>query len=201
MSVDPVSERDALRKSLRARRRELAPAARDAAQARLIRTLEALPAYRRARHVAVYVATDGEVDLSPLYAGARRRGVMLYAPVLAGDQLTFRALDAGAALAPNRYGIPEPSDGAAIDARSLDLVLTPLVGFDRTCARLGMGKGYYDRTFRFLRLRRVWQKPKLLGIAFAFQEIPNIATASWDVGLWGVVTDAGMRRPPSESTQ
>jgi len=200
MSVDAASERDALRRALRARRRALTAAQRDAAQARLIRTLESLPAYRRARHVAVYLAMDGEVDLSALHAGARRRGVMLYAPVLVGDQLAFRVFDAAGTLARNRYGIPEPSDGAAIDARSLDLVLTPLVGFDRKGARLGMGKGYYDRTFRFLRLRKVWRKPKLLGVAFAFQEIPNIATASWDVSLWGVVTDAGVQRPQTEST-
>jgi 5-formyltetrahydrofolate cyclo-ligase len=141
---------------------------------------------------------DGEVELSGLFAGAVRRGIALYAPHLADDHLTFRSLDSDTSMTVNRFGIPEPSGGAPIDARSLDLVLTPLVGFDRVGARLGMGKGFYDRTFGFLRLRRSWQKPKLIGVGFAFQEVPILAAAPWDVALWGVVTDAGARHFRSE---
>ena len=193
------SAKDALRRMLRARRHALTDAERETAQARLIQALRALPAYRRARHVAVYFAVDGEVDLSNCFADALRRGVALYAPLLQEDRLVFRSLEADSALTPNRFGIPEPSGGAAIDPRSLDLVLTPLVGFDPSGARLGMGKAYYDRTFRFLRERRRWFRPKLIGIGFEFQQVATIATAAWDVPLWGVVTDTGARRLRPES--
>jgi 5-formyltetrahydrofolate cyclo-ligase len=151
--------------------------------------------------VAVYLAADGEVDLSGFFSEAQRRGIALYAPLLIGDRLAFRSLEPGSPLTANRFGIPEPTTGAAIDPRSLDLVLTPLVGFDRSGTRLGMGKGYYDRTFRFLRHRRNWLKPKLIGIGFDFQEVSTIATAPWDVPLWGVVTNDGARHFLPESTQ
>jgi 5-formyltetrahydrofolate cyclo-ligase len=182
--------RDELRRILRARRRALTGNERTRAQSQLTRAIRNLHTYRRAKHIAVYFAVDGEADLSELIAATARRGVSVYAPQLADERLTFRALDADTALTTNRYGIPEPGDGAPIDARSLDLVLTPLVGFDRSGARLGMGKGYYDRTFEFLKFRRTWIKPKLLGIGFTFQEVPRLDSAPWDIGLWGVVTDA-----------
>lgn len=188
--MHPDDSRDELRRTLRARRRALTGNERALAQARLTRAVRSLHAYRRAKHVAVYFAVDGEVDLRGLIAATIRRGVSVYAPQLAEDRLTFRALGANSALTTNIYGIPEPSDGEPIDARSIDLVLTPLVGFDRSGVRLGMGKGYYDRTFEFLKFRRTWLKPKLLGIGFAFQEIPKLDNAPWDIGLWGVVTDA-----------
>ena len=187
--MHPDDSRDELRRTLRARRRALTSDERTLAQARLTRAIRSLHVYRRAKRVAVYFAVDGEVDLTELIAATIRRGVSVYAPQLADDGLTFRALGASSALTTNRYGIPEPSDGAPIDARSLDLVLTPLVGFDRSGARLGMGKGYYDRTFEFLKSRRTWLRPKLLGVGFAFQEIPKLDIERWDIGLWGVVTD------------
>jgi len=191
MAADTASERDTLRRALRARRRELTSTERAIAQARLLGALRTLSSYRRARHVGIYFANDGEADLSELFTAALRRGVALYAPVLADDRLAFHAFDADSALTLNRYGILEPDGGAAIDPRSLDLVLTPLVGFDRAGARLGMGKGYYDRTFRFLRHRRCWRKPKLIGVGFAFQEVTSLTIESWDVALSGIVTDAG----------
>jgi 5-formyltetrahydrofolate cyclo-ligase len=64
------------------------------------------------------------------------------------------------------------------------------VGFDGTGTRLGMGKAFYDRSFAFLRLRQHWIRPKLIGIAFALQEIEHIEPQPWDVSLWGAVTEA-----------
>jgi 5-formyltetrahydrofolate cyclo-ligase len=199
--LHPDDSRDELRRTLRARRRALTGNERTLAQARLTRAIRSLNVYRVAKHVAVYFAVDGEVDLAELIAATIRRGVSIYAPQLADDRLMFRALGASTALTTNRYGIPEPSDGAPIDARSLDLVLTPLVGFDRSGARLGMGKGYYDRTFEFLKSRRTWLRPKLLGVGFAFQEIPKLDIARWDIGLWGIVTDVDTIRSKTGITR
>jgi 5-formyltetrahydrofolate cyclo-ligase len=88
----------------------------------------------------------------------------------------------------------EPKLGARVDARELDLVLTPLVAFDERGVRLGVGRGYYDRTFKFLRHRSHWRRPKLLGVAYELQLVGPLTPSSWDVPLWGVVTEDRVRR-------
>jgi len=90
--------------------------------------------------------------------------------------------------------VTNDGDGAAaaIDPRWLDLALVPLVAFDARGTRLGMGAGFYDRYFAFLRHRRVWQRPRLLGVAFDVQRLEHIATFDHDVPLWGVVTERGI---------
>ena len=69
-------------------------------------------------------------------------------------------------------------------------MLTPLVAFDDHGVRVGVGRGYYDRCFRFLRHRAHWRRPKLLGVAYELQRVPPLVPSSWDVPLWGVVTEA-----------
>ena len=80
----------------------------------------------------------------------------------------------------------------AISPRWLDLVLVPLVGFDARGTRLGMGAGFYDRHFAFLRHRRTWHRPRLLGLAFDVQRVERLADAAHDVPLWGIVTERGI---------
>jgi 5-formyltetrahydrofolate cyclo-ligase len=107
-------------------------------------------------------------------------------------------------LLPNHFSIPEPvSRGRGMVKLSrLDLVLTPLVGFDAQGNRLGMGGGFYDRSFAFLRRRQSWRKPRLLGLAFDLQEVNaqtgdqtegGLARQAWDVPLDGVVTESGVK--------
>jgi 5-formyltetrahydrofolate cyclo-ligase len=95
-------------------------------------------------------------------------------------------------LVKNRYGIDEPAYAPATVMRAamLDIVLLPLVGFDLEGNRLGMGKGYYDRTFAASRTR--WRCPKLLGIAHGLQEVAQLPRAAWDVPLDGIVTERGL---------
>ena len=88
-----------------------------------------------------------------------------------------------------RFVAPGDAGERPIDARWLDLVLMPLVGFDARGNRLGMGAGFYDRQFAFLRHRRAWRRPLLLGVAFEAQRIARLAEAPHDVPLWGVVTE------------
>jgi 5-formyltetrahydrofolate cyclo-ligase len=142
----------------------------------------------------LYLAFDGEPSLHALAEAARLHGKRLYVPVLRGLSMRFAELQPGAALRANLFGILEPKLGAAIDARRLDLVLTPLVAFDDHGVRVGVGRGYYDRCFRFLRHRKAWRRPKLLGVAYELQRVPPLAPSSWDIPLWGVVTEAGARR-------
>jgi len=193
------TSRAELRRELRERRRALTAHERAYAQTRLTRAVLRLPAYRKARRIAVYFSVDGEADVGAVLAHAHAQHKRVYAPVLAGRGLRFLELAAGTPMTRNRFGIIEPSGGNELDPRRLDLVLTPLVGVDTHGTRLGMGKGYYDRTFSFLRLRRHWIRPRLLGIGFAFQLIDELAAQPWDVQLWRAITDAGIHHFDAES--
>ena len=183
-----------LRKALRERRRRLDPGARAHASARVCRTLAATVAFRRARRLAVYLAKGGEVDLSGLVSRAWQAGKQCYLPALERGRLRFLPYAADTVLRPNRYGIPEPvvAARAHAPAATLDLVVLPLVGFDGTGHRLGMGGGYYDRTFAFHGRRLRWRRPLLIGAAYGFQRVPELAANPWDVPLDAVATEEGL---------
>jgi len=156
----------------------------------LARRLWRLGQIQRAQHIGIYLAVDQEISLEVFMKGAARRNKHLYAPVLRGDSLRFAALRSGMTLTPNRFGILEPSGESYIDARSLDLVLTPLVAFDDRGVRLGMGGGFYDRCFEFLAAREKWWKPKLVGVGYEHQHVKDIDAEAWDVRLWCAVTES-----------
>lgn len=189
-----TTSRTAVRKRLRAHRRDLDPQARRAAADGLLKIAAASAAFRRGRHIAFYLPNDGEQDIFPLLERAYSRRKSCYLPVLDPLQprLRFARYEPGDPLAPNRFGIPEPCGPAArdhVDASALDLVLLPLVAFDPDGNRLGMGGGFYDRTLAFLRLRRHWRRPLCYGVAFELQHIDHIAPAPWDVPLDGCLTE------------
>lgn len=188
-AVSARSERARTRKALRRARRALAAERRAAAERSLAARLQSLAAWRRARSVAVYLSFDGEPSLQRVADAAARQGKQVYAPVVVRNGLVFAPVARGARLRANRFGIAEPAAGAIIDPRALDLVLTPLVAFDPRGTRLGMGLGYYDRAFRFLRHRRCWTRPKLIGVAYSFQKLSELPRQPWDIPLWGAVTE------------
>ena len=187
------AERRQLRQRVRAARREMPPAARTAADRAIASQILRSPEFRSAQRIALFLAFDGEPSMHRVIAAAAERGKRVYAPVLTGGKMHFAELDTGGALATNFFGILEPG-GIRIDARELDLVLTPLVTFDDRGVRVGVGRGYYDRCFRFLLNRRHWRHPKLLGVAYELQRAPRLVRQPWDVLLAGVVTEAGVRR-------
>ena len=161
------------------------------------------PVFMAARSLAVYHAVRGELDVEPLQHLAWRSGKKVCMPVISEGRrprMGFAEVLPTTPLALNRFGIAEPASTnfRLIDPRSLDLVLTPLVAFDGYGHRVGMGAGYYDRCFRFLSRRRNWRKPKLLGIAYAFQEVDHLEPQPWDIPLWGIATEKALRRAPDK---
>ena len=192
-------DRDALRTDLRGRRRALPPAERIAAAERLARRLAALSFMPRSGAVAGYWAMDGEIALHA-WQVALPPGVDYCLPVLHHDgRLRFAPWRPGAPLAPNRFGIPEPEVAAdtLLPAESLALVVMPLVGFDASGHRLGMGGGWYDRTFAFRRGRPV--APWLVGAAFSLQQVDAIRPEPWDVPMDGLCTERDTFLFPPES--
>lgn len=197
-TLDVDRERRQLRARLRSARRKLRAEERAAADKIITARIRALPEYRAARRIAVFLAFDGEPSLTALIRAAQREGKHVYAPIITRTRMRFAELEPAASLGTNFFGILEPKLGAPIDARSLDLVLTPLVAFDDAGMRIGVGRGYYDRCFRFLAARGAWRRPKLLGVAYELQRVRSLARQSWDVPLWGAVTEAEMRRFPGD---
>lgn len=191
-SIIPTSDGDRrqLRQRIRAERRALSPTERRVRSRAICAAIRKLPVFRRARRIGLFLAFDGEPDLSALLETASRNGQWVYAPVISGSQMRFTRVG-GESMRANLFGILEPALGSEIDPRRLDLVLTPLVAFDDRGTRLGVGRGYYDRCFGFLRHRQAWHRPKLLGVAYELQRVPHLERQPWDIPLWGAVTEAG----------
>ncbi len=188
--------RPALRRKLRQTRRQLSPAQQRHAARRLYRQLSHHPLFRRARHIALYLPNDGEIDPRLLLRAAQRRGKATYLPVLnpwPRTRMVFQRIEPGERLRRNRFGIFEPVIRTARQRRvwALDLLLMPLVGFDGNGGRLGMGGGFYDRSLAYRARRKKSHKPTLLGLAHECQRVDRLPLESWDVPLLGTVTDRG----------
>lgn len=193
-----MESRAEIRRRMRRQRRQLGLRERTQAARRLAAVLRQSRLYRHSRHIAGYWAVDGEIDLSAFLRHAHQDGRATYLPVLSrgpSRNLRFHRYHPGARLRVNRFGIPEPAPRPSnqIACRRLDLVLLPLVAFDRHGHRLGMGGGFYDRAFAALRQSRGrWRHPRLLGVAFSFQRIAELPAEPWDVPLAGVATERGL---------
>ncbi|HVW69733.1 MAG TPA: 5-formyltetrahydrofolate cyclo-ligase [Steroidobacteraceae bacterium] len=185
------SDRHVLRKTLRAKRRGV-PAAERARSAQLVarnvdRYLHLRPDWR----IAIYAPLPSELDTTPLIELARKRGCKLYVPRIDRHSLgrKMRFVELTGRLRRNRLGIYEPEGTHTLGARWFDVVFLPLLGFDATGVRLGMGGGYYDRAFEFRRWRSVWHAPRLIGLAYAFQQVEGLTAAAHDVRLDAVATE------------
>lgn len=190
------SSRDDLRRQLRAERQALPLRERERLARLVARQVIASPMFRSSHHIAAYIPCRGEVDPTPILHEARQRGKRIYLPVLSrlhARRMWFVEWTPETRFVNNRFGIPEPRGtrngrGHTHIAR-LDLVLTPLVAFDRHGHRIGMGGGYYDTSFAQLNHRLAWRKPRLLGLAYAFQEAGQIEHHPWDVHLDAIATE------------
>lgn len=140
---------------------------------------------------AVYMANDGELNPAPIVERLWLAQKTCYLPVLTGagkDRiLKFKPYQPHTKLTPNHFGILEPKTSKAIHRTELDIVLMPLVAFDPYGNRLGMGGGYYDRTFQ--NISPTHKKPHLIGLAYEFQKLDYLQNEPWDVPLEGVFTE------------
>ncbi len=188
--------REDCRQAGRLARRSLAPVDRELACERIESHLGASSLWHAATRIGLYFARGAEADVSGLFLRAFRSGKDVHVPVVGRHgRMRFARLRPAATLSPNRFGIWEPDTPREyVTTSSLDLVITPLVAFDHLGNRIGMGAGYYDRCFRFLRHRNRWFRPKLVGAAFSCQRLDAIPAASWDVPLFAIATERGFRR-------
>jgi len=174
---------------------------KDALSAVICDKFASLPAYASAETAMCYVDMRSEVRTRPFLREVLASGKRLVVPYCVGSELELFWLRDMEDLEVATFGILEPRAdlrGVAerkIDAGQLDLVMVPGVAFDRRGARLGHGKGYYDRL-----LTRVRLDTPLVGIAFECQMFPEIPMATHDVFMDMVITETAVyqgrgRRP------
>lgn len=160
--------------------------------------LIATKAYQNAQHIAAYLCLPEEVDVSHLIKTAWADGKQVYLPVVLtwGKPLQFAPYQPHSTLIKDTLDIPIPNVNKShyIDAKHLDLVITPLVAFDQNRNRIGMGGGFYDRTFAF-KAQNNYPTPTLIAAAFAIQKTNcPIPSNDWDIRPDKIITENQMIR-------
>jgi 5-formyltetrahydrofolate cyclo-ligase len=141
--------------------------------------------FMSAKLIACYLPMKDEVDTRLIIERGWCANKRIFVPITRDKgKMFFREIRPDTTLHRNRMSIWEPDSGGLISPRQLQLVVTPTVAYDKFNHRIGMGGGFYDRCFSFLRHRRQWLKPKLLGVAFECQKVEKISPNSWDIRLY-----------------
>lgn len=188
--VDPQQARDvarwrkAERERLLTRRMAMAPALRSEHTAALIERLTTIVPPDE-RIVSLYWPIRGEPDLRDWMRQRCAAGGCVALPVATahGVPLKFREWRPGAPMARGLWKIPHPAEGKEVQPQ---IVLAPLVGFDRQGFRLGYGGGFFDRTLAVLRPR-----PLVVGVGYAATAIETIYPQPHDIGMDWIVTGSG----------
>jgi 5-formyltetrahydrofolate cyclo-ligase len=192
------TDKATLRTQLRRVRRSLSARDRKSLDKSINQALLEFVSARPADHIAAYWAFDGEPDLMPALRELDRQGRHVSLPVIVDDHdgpcISFRAWNRDVPMEGNRYGIPEPSGTRDIRSAEIGLMLVPLVGWDQSGARLGMGAGLYDR---FLARTGLSASAILAGVAYQVQKTERVPMDSWDVRMHAVLSETGWFTCPS----
>lgn len=190
-----VESHDELRQRNRKLRADLDSTRLESAAAALAQRILSLPEYQQARRVAVYFAVNGEIGLNTVIDHALAEGKEIFLPNLDREALRFSPYFHAQKMRINRFRLPEPdvADSEMLAPEDLDLVLAPLVVFDSYRNRIGMGGGFYDRSFAFRKIPG-HTRPVLIGVAHEIQKVDRIVPEEWDVQLDMIVTDQAIYR-------
>ncbi|MBD2811164.1 5-formyltetrahydrofolate cyclo-ligase [Xenorhabdus sp. Vera] len=184
-----LSLRNSIRKKIRQLRQSVSPEKQLQLAQQATERIIAHPKVQQANKIALHLSFDGELDTRPLIQQLWQQNKQVYLPILhpfSQHHLLFLRYQADTPLIKNRFNIEEPS----LDVRQvlpipeLDLMFIPLVAFDCTGQRLGMGGGFYDRTLA------KWQQQNFypIGLAHDFQLVETLPSASWDIPLPEIIT-------------
>ena len=182
--------KESIRKNVRAWRKTISLEQREIAANAATRIFLNDPLFIQKQNYGIYLPHDGEFDSEPLIQALWLAEKKCYLPTLTTDnQLVFHLYTPESSLKKNQYSILEVpfSQDVTLPAKELDVVFTPLVAFDSVGIRLGMGGGYYDRTFQFLEKKR--GQPLLIGLGYQAQQVDVLPRADWDIPLDAVLTE------------
>ncbi|MBU2871962.1 5-formyltetrahydrofolate cyclo-ligase [Colwellia sp. E2M01] len=184
-----MNMRTQLRKEIRQRRNSLSSIEQNAAAIALSERLATHKIIQQAQHIALYLSNDGELSTTRFIDWCWQQNKAVYLPVIhpfSPGNLLFLRYQKDTPLINNIYGILEPKlDVTQVcPLNQLDVIFTPLVAFDGSGARLGMGGGFYDRSLAN------WQSTKLypLGLAHDCQRVEEVPVESWDIPLPEIIT-------------
>lgn len=182
-----------LRRHFRNQRRALASALQAAHADAIARHFSRSLLPLGSRRIGIFIAADGEPDTLPLIGKLWSMGKQVCLPVVRtlSGRLEFYSFGPATGLIPGAFGIPVPAaDANHLPLLAMDLLLMPLVAYDRRGTRLGMGGGFYDRTLCTL---PAGLRPRLVGIAHSLQYSPAELPRAWnDVSLDAVITESGL---------
>lgn len=191
---DNQHSRQQVRQQIRERRQQLTTQQQAQASQDLLQQFCHYPAVKNAQHIALYLHNDGELSTEQIITWCWQQNKQVYIPILhpfSDHQLLFTRLTPDTALVKNKYNISEPKLDVTqvIPYLNLDLVCSPLVAFDLAGNRLGMGGGYYDRTFAHHdKVNLGGHIPHILGLAHDCQQYDNLPLAPWDKPLQAILT-------------
>lgn len=184
-----------LRNQLKNKRAELNADLQQKKSANIVAIVRKSEAFKQAINVGFYHSVRGEADPAELCnsSALSENPKKFYLPVLSPNEkqgLLFGEVTADTQFKINKFSIPEPvfDLNQLITGESLDLVLVPLLGFDTSGNRLGMGGGFYDRSFSFKKSGKT--KPLLMGFAYDFQQVSALSAEEWDVPLDFIATES-----------
>ncbi|MGC9387126.1 MAG: 5-formyltetrahydrofolate cyclo-ligase [Hydrogenovibrio sp.] len=189
-----------LRQTCRQKRRQLSQAEQQQHARQACRHLLRSAWLQRPKRIAVYLPQDGELSTLPLIQALWQRHHQVYLPVLQtlrGRHMAFARYQPQTPMKPNQFGIVEPHlpHQQHRTGQQLDLVIMPLTCFDESGHRIGMGGGFYDRTFQFKqRPNAVPNRPRLIGWAHECQKVATIAAAPWDLPMDALITEKRLYR-------
>ena len=175
-----------LRARLRSARRGLSSELQQAHTAAICEHLLCSNLFNSVTCVAVYLSSDGEVDLNPVIEKLHAGGIKMAAPRIDEAKMSFMWFDPSETLVLNKWGIREPIAETCVPQTAITVALVPLVAFTDNGDRLGRGKGYYDRYFKD-------SEAFLVGIGHDLQRVESLEQKAWDRRLDAVVTESGWR--------
>ena len=180
------------RQTLRQRRQAISPSERIQRDADISQHLHNCALALRCRHIAGYLANDGEPSNDAFIKRCWQQDRAYYLPIVKNKTLLFARYKPNEPLVSNKYSIKEPLPSILLPAKFLSAILVPLVGYDLKGNRLGMGGGFYDRALSFVRRLPCQKRPLLIGIAYGCQRVKHINKQPWDVPLDAVINEKGL---------
>lgn len=191
--IDVMRWRKAERERLIAARIGMDPADRQARMGRIALHMEAAFGPIAGRTISFYWPFRGEPDLRDLMARVQAAGGQVALPVVIAraQPMVFRAWKTGEPLESGVWDIPIPP--ASTPEVTPDIVIAPLVGFDRALFRLGYGGGFFDRT-----LAAMPRRPRVIGVGYDQAAIPTIFPQVHDIPMDAIVTETGLKETPDD---
>ncbi len=196
--TDASAEKSQIRETILARRDRMTADARARLSGKAVTHLR--PLLQPSQAVALFWPIRSEIDPRPLIPAITQAGGAVLLPAIINNVLEFRQyIGIGnfepAPLVAGTFGTCHPADGTPV--ADPDLIIAPLAAFDRQGNRIGYGAGHYDRAIASLLIRN--RKFRLVGIAFACQEVRRVPAENHDFPLATIATEAELIMPDNKT--